>query len=630
MSKISNLIDKLYNKKIDGRGLALFRIFYSLVLLAEVATMFHFRSLIYEPIPFQGIPEIGMTIPFIVWMASIVFILFGLFTRMATIVNYVCTLFLISTISTFEYHMFYAYVGINFLLIFLPVSRCWSIDRLFEKLKYSNTKFQYIPSSKVSVLAYQIPVFIGVAFVYFDSIFYKFDSEIWMKGLGMWYPSSMPMATIANFQSLLNNEFIAKFMGYATVVFEFVFIFIMWNKRFRIAILLIGMVLHIGILVLWPIPFFALGVCAIYVLLVPVGFFNWQMKMQSPRSRMTFFYDAECPLCIRTKIIIEHLDVLKRVEFKSVQFYAQEDERLKHIEMEALYRDIYSVDRKGVVRKGLDTYVHVFQSIFYLVPLSIILRIPGIYHLAKRAYQSIALNRYTERCNEDNCGYTPPIVPEEDSKIKILNNLTLSAIKSKIVYAFVVIVVLIQCMVSFNSKLIVTIRKRINFYETPIDRKIQGVTTGIGHLSKNFLGITNHGVFMDGHFKGYNHIVRVVYVNKDSSETNLPIIDSKGMPDDYLIGFNWVKWTFRVNGPKVDSAKLANGIRSFTAFWAHENNVNLQSAVFKIYVKKIILPSDWEYNYLKNQIENNNWVYGGKVIWDKNNYSAQINNIENI
>ena len=114
---------RLYDKKVSATGLAIFRITYTLVLLAEILQFYYFRHLIFDRIPFIEQSEINFSIPIIIWGISVLFVLIGLFTRTATIINYLLSLILIGSITTYEYHMFYAYMGINFLLIFLPISR---------------------------------------------------------------------------------------------------------------------------------------------------------------------------------------------------------------------------------------------------------------------------------------------------------------------------------------------------------------------------------------------------------------------------------------------------------------------------------------------------------------------------
>ena len=99
----------------------------------------------------------------IIWQISIVFFTIGLFTRKATIVNYLFTvLFMGFTFqfagqgNEFNYHIDKEFIPVAFLLMFMPISRRLSFDNLIEKIKYSNTKREYNPKTTVSSLNYII------------------------------------------------------------------------------------------------------------------------------------------------------------------------------------------------------------------------------------------------------------------------------------------------------------------------------------------------------------------------------------------------------------------------------------------------------------------------------------------
>jgi hypothetical protein len=150
-------LKRKYNQEIDATGLALFRMFFALVLFFEIKHIADFRHLIYDSVPYLHISDINLNVAFTIWLTSIFFIFLGLLTRLASIVNYIFSLIFIGSIGDFEYHVYYAYMGVNFLIMFMPVSRVWSLDWLIEKLKYSNVKFHYCPP-----ISYWIPFFMGV------------------------------------------------------------------------------------------------------------------------------------------------------------------------------------------------------------------------------------------------------------------------------------------------------------------------------------------------------------------------------------------------------------------------------------------------------------------------------------
>lgn len=629
--KIYKTYKSLHDKQIDARGLAIFRIFFSLVLLGEIIQLFYFRHLVFDKIPYIVPSEFAMWPLFLFWTLAILFIIFGLFTRIAAIVNYILTVGVLGTISSFEYHMFYTYLTIGFLFILLPISKTFSLDRLLLKLKYSNTKFTYRPPETVSVLSYFIIILLGIGFVYFDSVFFKFTSHLWLNGLGMWLPASLPQAIFINTEPILNLEYFVIGLGYLTLVFETLFLFTFWRKKWRVPMLIIGIGLHIGILICFPIPFFALGAIMIYLLMVPVRF--WEIIFAAKKksvSALKFYYDAECPLCNRTKIIIKHFDAKNKIEFLTVQGNSESQPAFKEIANDALLDNIHSVDNKGRVYAGLETYIKVFGNIWYLKPLSWFLRFPGIHSLASRVYKYVAVNRTTERCTEENCGYTPPVLPTNDENFKILQNFTLNDIKVRTGFFLLLIACLMQLNVSYTSALTMKAKDAIGLSEFRAVKLSNKVSSGIASLiTKVFFGITHHALFMDSHFNGYNHTIAVVYITKSGKEVWLPIFDKDGTPGDYLFGPNWAKWTFRVNNPQITHVDLISGIRDFTAFWAYKNNISLEDAVFEIRVKKNKGPKHWEEDFLNKQLQHP-WLEGGMVRWKKGEFYPQVKIIENM
>jgi hypothetical protein len=617
-----------FDKKIDGTGLAVFRITYALVLLCEIAQMYYFRHLIFDKIPYIDRAEIDFGIPISIWFIAVLFILFGAFTRFFTILNYIMGLVLIGSIHTFEYHAFYAYMGINFLMILLPVSQCLSIDRLFSKLKYSSISFQYNPSKTVSQLYYFIPPFLGIGLVYFDSVFFKLASPMWREGLGSWLPSSLPMITHVNTSVLLNCEYLIKLVGWITIVFEALFLFFFFKKKWRILTFILGMILHLGILLQFPIPWFALTVCSVYLLLVPVSF--WQKLFQTKNSpTLTFFYDANCPVDSRTKIIISHLDWFNKVDFKTVQFDSKENDALKEITLDSLLVGAFSVDFNGNVYKGFDTYLQVLKRIFYLYPLSILLRIPGIYHIAKSLFNYTNSVENAHECKEENSIYNSDRLPN-NNQIKIFKNLTLLDLKYKFIINILLFLTILQIGLLYKTWLVSDMEKGMGFKESRIDTLITKIIDSYSTISKNYFGLTNHPVFTNEiHFNKYNHIIAICYLDKNNNEKWLPIIDKNGQPDFYIYGQNWVNWTFRVNQKYINPKVLNNGIQRYTAFWSRKNNISLKNAKFLIKVKKIDSPKNWEKDFLNKQIAKP-WIDGGYIEWKDNTFVSNIINIEKI
>jgi len=610
-----NLLTKfttLYNKQIDGKGLAIFRIVFSIVFLGEVIQLAYFQHLIFDKIPYLIPGEIEMWPVFLFWIISILFLIFGLFTRVAAIINYVLTVVVLGTISSFEYHMFYSYIIVNFLFIFIPVSRTLSLDRLLLKLKYSNTGFHYKPPQTVSAISYYIPVLLGVGFIYFDSVFFKLSSPLWLRGLGLWLPGSLPEAVIFNNSFLLNLKYLIIALGYLTLIFETIFLFVFWRKKWRMPVLILGIGLHLGILMFFPIPFFALGVVAIYILMIPVSLWDIFFKQREALQKQTkFYYDSNSLSGNRTAIILGHFGVNRYIEFIPFQKNDNNDPALKNSSNNYL-TEVYSIDRKNKVYTGWDSFIRMLNVIWYLKPVSWILRCPGIYHIARGLYNYTAINCTKELYKENNSEPT---------------NFTLRQLKVKTLFWSLIFFSIVQLIVTYTSPLSKLLRQKMGVSELKVVKISESISNNVTDFSGVFWGISHHGVFVDSHFAGYNHDIAVVYVSPAGSEKWLPIISKKGTPGSYLFGPVWAKWTFRVDGPLVNQDKLTNGIRDFTAFWAHKNGISLKGAVFKIRVKKNQEPKYWEYNFLNRQLQNP-WLDAGQVTWKDNLYYPDLKIIE--
>ncbi|WP_126972556.1 hypothetical protein [Gynurincola endophyticus] len=562
-------ISNISNKRIDGTGIGLFRFFYGIILFCEVLQLYKFRNLIFDVIPFVKPYEISFTVPIILWLITLIFLIAGFKTRIAAIVNYVFSICIISSISTFEYHMFYAYMGINFLLVFLTVDRNLAVDAIFYRLKNHNLE----SSIKISPINHFVVIFVGVALVYFDSIFYKTSSRLWMNGLGVWLPSSLPHISTKNLYWLLNSKFLMLFLGYLTLLFEFVFIFTFFRKKWRPALFLIGVGLHIGITIFYPIPWFGLGVCAIYFCLMPTSWINYVRTKFSSKNKIKLLIDDSYK-SRNIRLLILSIDVFQKFEFEEVD----------------------------TIRNASEYYTNVFSAYWYTKIFGFLMKYRWVDQLLSKDYFY----------NQSFADSTAPFTVWRIRTIQL----------------FLLFVIFLQICSTLYSPSMVNAYAKMNIETNKVLEKVLAKSYAIQKLSKQFLGITYHGVFMDVHFDDYNHVIAVEYEDKNGKQW-LPIINYDGSPGSYLNGSTWIKWTFRSNNPHVDTEVLSNSLKRFTSYWLYQNGKNTENAHFNIKVKVIDTIVDWEKDFLKNQREKE-WVDGGSVMWIKDEFIDHIKDIESI
>ncbi|WP_375558874.1 HTTM domain-containing protein [Bernardetia sp. OM2101] len=598
MRYIYNFFEKLYDKKVDPTGLALFRIIYGLILLGEVLQGFYFRILFWETNRnhfdrFDHFDHFALLSLFTIAIIAILFLIVGFKTRIATVLIYILNLFTFSITNYFEYHVDYGYTGINFMLMFMPVARVWSIDSVVNKVKQIR-KGSRLTTTTVSILNNYILVGVGVGIVYLDSIFYKLVSPMWMSGLGFWKPASIIQATYLDLSFLLNNEFLSLSLGYITLCFEFVFLFFIWFRWARVPLIIIGLGLHLGILFAYPIPWFALTVASLYILLIPSSFWNKiAQKIKTKKVVLVVYYSPQLYIDNVLKTIVTSYDFFGKINF--VPNLNNEPVLLEGNES----------------LKGWKAWEEIMNTSLFLLPLRSFLLIP---FFNKRIYTIYS----TENKNYQL----------EAKSVAFFSVNTINRLKLNLIITFLIYVIFSQLLCTNQSLLLKKYYTKYNL-EFPflVTKKMDFVI-----LANRFLfGIVPHPVFMDVHFEGYNHIVAITHVDKNGNETWLPIISKNGQASYYNTGRQWVNWTFRVNSSYVNSQALKRGIENYTYFWINkQKNISLEDATFKIKVKKVDVPANkWEKDFLKKQMAKP-WLDVSDAKWKDGKFFIEVPNIESL
>ena len=606
--------NSLFTTKVDAVGLSIFRMFYSVVLFFELKQLYTFRSIIYDKEPSKYVGEIDVSFIFYFWFVVVAFLFLGLFTRYVTILNYIFGVIIFSSAIKFEYHVFYAYVGINFLLIFMPISRVLSLDSLFQKLKYSTLYKPFSIDRKVLKINYIVPVFVGIGLVYFDSIFHKFSSKMWMDGLGVWLPSSLPMVTWNDTSILLNQKWLMLFLGYLVLVFETVFIFLFWFKRFRVPFFLLGVFFHIGILIAYPIPWFALTVIAVYLLLVPVNYWRFlASKIKFKNPIYTFYYDLECPLCNKVVIIIRHFDVFGTVSCLPVQGNYKNNNALLNYEEEALLINIHGVINSGKVVVGFWAYVELLKAMRYTYFIGVLVSLPLISYIGQKVYNYIAGNRLTERCTAENCAipvYTPPPSEQDDFLLKGWNQIRIT----KVFWQFIIL------FLSFGQFLMIWFSPTVqnNFPKVNLLNGIVEIPYNhTNYFFKKYFGVTKHDVFLDFHFKDFNHVLRIEAVADNEEVIDLPIINKNGNPIGVNSGIIWRNISFNMITPSLATHKIEKTALPYFMFFQKTNQVNVSK--YRFYIKTIEIPTKWQKDFLKSQMSKP-WQEVGEAVVEENTF----------
>jgi hypothetical protein len=589
--KMSNIflktIEQLYHKKVDATGLAVFRISIGLVLFWEVLQLFRYRHLIFDKIPYISFSNIDFKYALLLWLLVIFCLIFGLFTRISTIVNYVLSLVFFATIDNFGNHMLNVLMSINFLLMFTDVNNVLSLDAVIVKLRAKEPNHI---KTKVSVLQYYSFVFMALGLVYFTSIFDKLFTDYWRNGLILWKFLSVPTEFArVDLSFFLNHKVLMQIAAYITLIFESVFIFICFSKRLRVYTLIIGVLLHLGILICLPISPFALGFLSLYVLLIPFSFWRFLSSLFHPNKKIQLFINTNFIWAKQIKVVLQSFDFFKIFECCLVNLPSRTFENINDT------TNIFIITPKGDItdQRLVMRYAALRMPVLLLVVFFTF--IPYSSRIIRKVITLIFTVSY--------CSTTPK------------NNKKFNPYKIKIIGLSFICITLLQCHALLATKL-------SQYIGLPFPNK------QISHASKTLLGVGTHGVFTYNYNKTQIYSIGIAKMY-DDKEIWLPLTKKDGSHDYYKNDPIRGRSFFALKGPALDSTYLNHYVRDYTAFWSFNNNTDLDHASFNVYIKRLQIPDTWEKDVYKKNLDKA-WVPLGRVVWKDTIYNSELNHLRRI
>ncbi len=632
LSIISQTIAWYHQRTAPAFIVGLFRILYGIVAFQEIIFLLYFHHLIFDPIPYIDVEFPMIPLFLCLWALVAGGVIIGYRSQQAIIANYIFWIVFVNFTPMqrdFDGGFDLFMISVGFFLIFMPIGRALSVDNLLYKLQF---KYKQIPvlDKKISVLSLLFPVLICLGFLYLDSAIHKLFAEHWLNGLGGWLPSTMPYYVSAlDLSWMLNNEILQKSIGYLILVFQFSFIFLFYRHSFRPVFLFVGAGLHFGITISLNIYPFGLGMLVVYILMIP---FSWWTAMANrfiyKTPQLTVFYDGDCPLCNRTATIINHFDILQGVAFKDLQTLADVAPQLQVYDQKVLLADLYAVDLQGRVYVGVDTYIQVFQKMRYMAVFAWIMRMLGIYHLAKAIYRRIADNRVRNVCDQScmPAGSEKQLYPV-DLYTRIFENYAKQKPKQfrfRMAKVFVVLALL-----QLNSSIHYGFLYR--FYDlssiaNPMVNQARLLSNSVLMLSTAFLGITPHALYLHDHFEGYEDLLAISYIDMDGKEQWLPFINEQGR----MLAPNWGRvhsmWANIAVTPNINPDRLNKFIMKVTAFWGTKVGLDFNHARFIIKHKKIVSPVEWRADVRKDNLSGD-WTNIGTAIWRERRVEVNMQTI---
>lgn len=575
-NKYLQRIADMLNTTEGTQSFALFRILFCLMTLSIINEVMFFRPIFFDNIDTMGRNPFPAKLLLAIWTFAVIMVGIGFRTRIFTVLNYFLTItfaafFTNASIGTFNDDLLR--MG-SFLMIFMPVSRSFSVDALLGQLRYSAPR----PAS-TPYYHYFFFVFLTLGLLYFGSGMTKCYSDMWTRGLGLWIPSSVPHNHWNELYTLyIDHYWLVVTLNWLVIAFELLFVFILLNRRWHGYLAISGILLHVGIALIFPFPKVCIGPIIFYTLLIPSRFWYWLSAK---------FTSAE-------KITVEVNEDSFR-EALLLRFFRAVDYRHRFIFVPGA---TLRIDGKEVALQEAAT--RLFEAYWLLKPFAWLMRL----ELFRLLLDTIA----EEWINHASFAEAAPQQAFMSVKLK---RLALSCL-----VIFLVTMQGVSQAYHIYSYYKAGPQKIVKYFKSR--KSMQDFSMKPSNLIRNLFGINSRGVFLDHSNRGVKNTYAITYFDKSGNEVWLPFVDERGFSVGYNMNMNWARYSFNsvcVSTNPADSTEL----KKYTLLWAAQNHVRLDSVPMNVYRKQCAFPRQFEEGY-HQKLRDQPWLLEGQILWKHNRF----------
>jgi hypothetical protein len=200
---------------------------------------------------------------FWVFLVAAVLLALGLFTRISSIVVFLC-LTSIDQRNLYILHGGDTFMRVaGFFLMFAPAGAALSLDRLIRIRKgKESVEIRPRPPWAQRMIQFEL------ALLYFVTFCWKASGTAWVNGTALFYVTHLDELRRFPIPAFLQNPLVLKIATWLTLALEFSLGVLIWFKELRYSILALGVILHLCLEYALNIPLFQWEILSAYVLFI--------------------------------------------------------------------------------------------------------------------------------------------------------------------------------------------------------------------------------------------------------------------------------------------------------------------------------------------------------------------------
>jgi hypothetical protein len=200
---------------------------------------------------------------FWVFLGFAVLLTIGLFTRISSAVVFLC-LASIQQRDPFITHGGDTFLRVaGFFLIFAPAGAALSFDRVIRVHKKVE-RLEIVPRAPWAQRMIQFEL----ALVYVMSFWWKLKGHTWLNGTALYYVTQLHEIQRIPLPKWIQHPVVLKVGSWSTLILEFSMGVLIWFRRFRYPLLLLGLLFHLCLECAFNLPMFEWDVLTAYVLFI--------------------------------------------------------------------------------------------------------------------------------------------------------------------------------------------------------------------------------------------------------------------------------------------------------------------------------------------------------------------------